>query len=56
MRRKKGKDMKTLKKFKDEQMKDSAFVKEYEEVRTEMEEVRVVVEGMTEEKCREDMK
>ena len=42
-RRKKGKDMKTLNEYKDEQMKDSSFAKEYEEIRTEMEEVRAIV-------------
>ena len=37
--------MKTLKEVKDEQMKDSSFVKEYEEIRTEMKEVRAIVEA-----------
>mgnify|MGYP006321387759 CR=1 FL=1 len=35
--------MKTLNEYKDEQMKDSSFAKEYEEIRTEMEEVRAIV-------------
>ena len=38
------KDMKTLKQFRDEQMKDSSFVKEYEDMQPEMEAVRATVE------------
>ena len=37
--------MKTLKEFKDEQMKDSSFVKEYEDVQSVMDEIRAVTEA-----------
>lgn len=37
--------MKTLKQYKDEQMKDSAFAKEYEAIQPEMDVIRAIVEA-----------
>ena len=39
--------MKTLKQYKDEQMKDTAFAKEYEAVQPEMVVIRAIVEART---------
>ncbi len=39
--------MKTLKQYKDEQMKDTAFAKEYEVVQPEMDVIRAIVEART---------
>lgn len=39
--------MKTLQQFKEEQMKDLAFAKEYEAIRPEMDVIRVIIEART---------
>ena len=39
--------MKTLKQFKDEQMQDAEFVKEYEAIQPEMDVIRVIVDART---------
>ena len=39
--------MKTLKQFKDEQMKDDEFVKEYEAIQPEMDVIRAIVDART---------
>lgn len=39
--------MKTLKQFKDEQMKDAEFVKEYEAIQLEMDVIRAIVDART---------
>ena len=39
--------MKTLKQYKDEQMKDAAFAKEYEAIQPEMDVIRAIVEART---------
>lgn len=39
--------MKTLKEFKQEQMNDSAFVKEYEAIQPEMDVIRAIVDART---------
>ena len=39
--------MKTLKEFKDEQMKDSEFVKEYEAIQPELDVIRAIVDART---------
>lgn len=40
--------MKTLKQFKDEQMQDSEFVKEYEAIQPELDVIRAIVEFVLE--------
>ena len=37
--------MKTLKQYKDEQMKDTAFAKEYEAIQPEMDVIRAIVDA-----------
>ena len=39
--------MKTLKQYKDEQIKDAAFAKEYEAIQPEMDVIRAIVEART---------
>ena len=39
--------MKTLKQFKDEQMQDAEFVKEYEAIQPEMDVIRAIVDART---------
>ena len=39
--------MKTLKQYKDEQMKDATFAKEYESIQPEMDVIRAIVEART---------
>ena len=39
--------MKTLKQYKDEQMKDGTFAKEYEAIQPEMDVIRAIVEART---------
>lgn len=39
--------MKTLKQYKDEQMKDTAFAKEYESIQPEMDVIRAIVDART---------
>lgn len=39
--------MKTLKQFKDEQMKDAEFVKEYEAIQPELDVIRAIVDART---------
>lgn len=39
--------MKTLKQFKDEQMKDANFMKEYEKIQPEMDAVRISVDAQS---------
>lgn len=39
--------MKTLKQFKDEQMQDAEFVKEYEAIQPEMDVIRAIVDAKT---------
>ena len=39
--------MKTLKEFKDEQMQDAEFVKEYEAIQPEMDVIRAIVDART---------
>ena len=39
--------MKTLKQYKDEQMKDTAFAKEYEAIQPEMDVIRAIVDART---------
>ena len=39
--------MKTLSQYKDEQMKDAAFAKEYEAIQPEMDVIRAIVEART---------
>ena len=39
--------MKTLKQFKDEQMQDSEFVKEYEAIQPELDVIRAIVDART---------
>ena len=39
--------MKSLKQFKEEQMEDTEFVKEYESIQTELDVIRAIVEART---------
>ena len=39
--------MKTLKQYKDEQMKDAEFVKEYEDIQPELDVIRAIVDART---------
>lgn len=39
--------MKSLKQFKEEQMKDAEFVKEYKDIQSELDVIRAIVEART---------